>query len=701
MSTNSRAGSLLNGIPETVGPAGLLGAADGPGASPQAVHGPVSYARRRRRFWPWLLSLAIIAAGALAVPRLWHFRTATPRAARASYTVQRADLPIVVRDTGSIDSLQSEIIKSRVEGMNTIISLVPEGTIITEEDVKQGRVLVELDSKDIREKLSQQEVTFATAEAAYKQAKESYDIEKSAGESKIQQGELDVRFGRMDLQAYVGQKLAEDALEGRGDLPALAARLCADAINERRGVEAEVTRSLLEVEKALHEPAPDRSGGEPRGEEESQGKPARKQTTDGARAAGAGAAVQADDLEQLLGGTALQKTRKLEADIGLAFEEFKRAADKVASYARLRHLGIKSSQQLEAEQLALMRSRIALDQALTARELYLRYDLPKEAEKLLSGYRESLRELERIKARARSALAGYEAEVKSSESKYLLQRDRLEKLRTQLENCTMRATKPGLVVYATSGSSRHWSGTLIETGATVREQQEIIKMPDLTSLAVNIRVHETVVDKVKRDQNARITVDAFPNRKFTGKVLKVAILPNTSSSWLNPDLKEYDTQVSIEGDLTGLKPGMSANVEIDVKTLKSVLQVPVQAVGARRGRTIVYVLGPDGTEEPREVVTGESNDQTVEIISGLAAGEVVLLEAPQTAPSKEDEEAAKKEEELDGDAPPVPPPGRDVGPRDSGDRRPEGPGSKPPRTDRKRPMASSESRESSNPGGVG
>ncbi|HPD14572.1 MAG TPA: efflux RND transporter periplasmic adaptor subunit [Planctomycetota bacterium] len=699
MSTNSRANSILSSDDEAVGLAGLLSPAREAGAPAHAARSPISLPRRR--WWPWLLVPAVVAAGALGAPRLWRSRTAAPTATRATYTVQRADLPIVIRDTGSIDSLQSEIIKSRVEGMNTIINLVPEGTIITEEDVKQGKILVELDSKDIREKLSQQEVTFATAEATYKQAKESYDIEKSAGESKIKQGELDVRFGKMDLQAYVGQKLAEDALEGRGDLAALAARLCTDAINDRRAVEAEVARSLVEVEKALKEPASESGDAGPRGKQDAQGKSARKEAAEGGRSAIAGAAAQAESLDELLGGTALQKTRKFEADIGLAFEEFKRAADKVASYARLRHLGIKSSQQLEAEQLALMRARIALDQALTARELYLRYDLPKEAEKLLSGYRETQRELERIKARARSALAGYEAEVKSSESKYLLQKDRLEKLRTQLENCTMRATKPGLVVYATSGSGRHWSGTPIETGATVREQQEIIKMPDLTSLAVNIRVHETVVDKVKRDQNARITVDAFPNRRFTGKVLKVAILPNTSSSWINPDLKEYDTQVSIEGDLTGLKPGMSANVEIDVKTLKNVLQVPVQAVGARRGRTIVYVLRSDGSEEPRDVVTGESNDQTVEIAAGLAAGELVLLEAPQTAPSKEEEEATKKEDELNGDAPPVPPPGRDPGPRDSGDRRPEGPGGKPPRTDRKRPRASSESHDSAKPGGTG
>jgi len=164
------------------------------------------------------------------------------------------------------------------------------------------------------------------------------------------------------------------------------------------------------------------------------------------------------------------------------------------------------------------------------------------------------------------------------------------------------------------------------------------------------------VDKVKVGLPARVKVDAFPKRQFTGKVIKVAMMPASDSSWLNPDLKEYETVVDIIGDKTGLKPGMSAQVEIDVKTIKNVLQVPVQAITARKGKTIVYVVGPDGTEEPRVVEVGESNDTMVEIRSGLREGERILLEAPQIVLAKEEEEKPEESEEEEETVPPPPKP---------------------------------------------
>ncbi len=644
--------------------------------------------------WPWLLLLVILGGAGAGGWQLWRSSRQEVSVIRATYTVQRGDLPIVVNDSGSLEALHSEIVKSRVEGQATIISIIPEGTIITDEDVKNGKVLVELDSSEIREKLTQQEVTFATAEAAYKQAKELFDIEKSSADSKTMQGELNVRFGKMDLEAYVGLALAQDALAGRLDLTKLAIALHDEAVSHRKGVEADVKAAFAEVLDALKEAAkpPDRSAPGP--PEEGDGSPepkakapvAPKPPPDAAADAPGGQAGKA------LGGEVLQTKRKLEANIGLTFEEFKRAADKVASYARLKRLGIKSSQQLEAEQLALLRNGITLDQALAARELFLRYDLPKGAEKLLSGYNEAGRELERIKARGRAGISAAEAEVKSNEAKYLLQKDKLAKLTAQLEYSVMKATKPGLVVYGTSGGDWRRRGEPMDVGTQVIERQEIIKMPDLSTLAVKIKVHESVVDKVRVDQPARIRVDAFASRSFTGKVLKVAILPNTSSSWLNPDLKEYDAEISIEGDTSGLKPGMSADVEIDVKTLRKVLQVPVQAIGAHRGKTVVYVVNPKGVEEMREVVIGEANDKLAEIRSGLAEGERVLMEAPQIV-SVHDEEAEKgkkkEEEELNGGPPPDPSAlKRPAGPPEGGGERPSGrPGGRPGR-DRSKPRGS-------------
>jgi len=601
---------------------------------------PTPAPRRRRLLVPMLVLALVAAAGVAAVVVLTAEKAATGTM-RATYVVRRADLPIVIAETGSLDALKSEVIKSRVDGSTTILSLIEEGTIITEEDVKNGKVLVELDSSRVREKLTQQQITYASAEAAYKQAKEAYDIQKSTNESNIREADLNVKFSKMDLEAYVGEELADAALAGKIDLLKLAEQLYQEAREHRQRLEGQVAAALKGVERALKgqeaTKQPDQASSEP-------------------QAAKALGVSEPGTQTHRLGGSALQQKRKLEADISLAYEEFKRAADKVISYANLTRLGVKSAQQLEAEQLALMRQRVTLEQALTARELFLRYEFPKQAEQLLSLYRERGRELERIKARARAALAQAEATLKSAESKYIVQKAELEDLQEQLRNCLIRAKKPGLVVYATTG--RHWRyrGEPVREGGTVYERQDILKLPDLSTIAVRLRIHESVVDKVKVGLPARVKVDAFPKRQFTGKVIKVAMMPASDSSWLNPDLKEYETIVDIIGDKTGLKPGMSAQVEIDVKTLKNVLQVPIQAITARKGKTIVYVVGPDGAEEPREVEVGESNDTMVEIRSGLREGERILLEAPQIVLAKEEEEKPEEGEEEEAIAPPPRPP---------------------------------------------
>jgi RND family efflux transporter MFP subunit len=515
-----------------------------------------------------------------------------------------------------------------------VISIVEEGTVITEEDVRNGKVLVELDSSAIAERLEQQEITHASAKAAFDSAREALDIQRSDSESKIKDGMLNVKFSHMDLQQYVGEDLAKAALAKEADLLKIADILYREAREQRAFIEAELAKAMAEVEQALKEPAR---------EDVDPNKPSEETSASGPRL---------PSMDDRLGGTALQKKRTLDSDIALTIEEFKRAADKLMWTARLEKKGFVSSNDLEADQLALKRQQIAMDQALTDRELFLRYEFPKEAEKLLSLYEERGKELERIKARARSAISQAEVELKSAEAKFIVQDRRLKNLKEQRDYCTIRATTPGLVIYGTVGGSWRSRGSPIEVGSTVHERQELIRMPDISSLAVGIDVHESLIDKVEKGMPARVKVDVFPDMKLTGKVHKIAVL--AKSEWFNPDLKEYETTISIDGVHDSLKPGMSAEVEIHVATLKNVLQVPIQAVTARSGKTVVYVLDSKGNEEAREVVTGEANDRFVEIRDGLREGEVILLEAPQLL-GPEEEKQEKEKEKTDRNGPPEPP----------------------------------------------
>jgi RND family efflux transporter MFP subunit len=551
-----------------------------------------------KRLRPVLIFVAVVAAISVLV-LLWWISRGTDGAIKelGIFTVRCGDLPITVTEGGDIKALNSTDIKSEVEGQTTIISIVDEGTIITLEDVNNKKVLVELDSSKIKVELTQQEITFSNEEASYTEAKEALDIQIKQNDSDIKAGEIKVRFAFMDLQKYLGAAVAEKLMSGT-----------TNPGGEKRG-----TRDDL--------PSPDVAGY--------------------AKAGGRETSL-IDDPN--LGGGALQKLRELNDDITLAESKFEQASDRLMWTQKLYDKEYVTETDLRKDRLEMQSSKIQMDKARTALELFRLYEFPKEAEKLLSDYNEAERELERIKAGARSKLAQAQARLSSKEATYSLEKERLEKWRKQLGACTIRAPVPGQVVYSSSMMNR-WErqNRPIEMGAEIYERQKIISIPDTSGMKVEIKIHETWVDKVQPGQQARITVAAFPDKTFTGKVLKKAPLADPEE-WLNPDLKVYSTDVSIDGTHEFLKTGMTAKVEIIIEELKNVISVPIQTVVNRNGKKVCYVMG---SKEPkqREVETGLFNDNFVEIKSGLVEGEKVLLNPPRVSESKvtgEKEQKAKK-----------------------------------------------------------
>ncbi|MBU0754072.1 MAG: hypothetical protein KJ645_02965, partial [Planctomycetes bacterium] len=114
-------------------------------------------------------------------------------------------------------------------------------------------------------------------------------------------------------------------------------------------------------------------------------------------------------------------------------------------------------------------------------------------------------------------------------------------------------------------------------------------------------------------------------------------------SWLNPDLKIYSTDITLENGTGKLKPGMSAKVEIIVDQLKQVISVPIQSVYRRGGHEVCYVKSSGSEVEIRPVEVGMNNDQFVVIEEGLVEGEKVLLFEPSMGDSQEDKSSPDPE----------------------------------------------------------
>ena len=168
-----------------------------------------------------ILIAVVVIAGVLGLWRVFYGQSgkAVAKSSEALYTVKRQDLVISVTESGSIKASNAVTIRSEVEGRTTIVNVVPEGTILTEQDVAEGKVILELDTSSIKQDLNQQQIQYNSAMADLTDAKENLEIQKNQNESDIQQGILTVKFALMDLQKYLGQYAADKLIADANSRP--------------------------------------------------------------------------------------------------------------------------------------------------------------------------------------------------------------------------------------------------------------------------------------------------------------------------------------------------------------------------------------------------------------------------------------------------------------------------------------------------
>jgi HlyD family secretion protein len=217
-----------------------------------------------------------------------------------------------------------------------------------------------------------------------------------------------------------------------------------------------------------------------------------------------------------------------------------------------------------------------------------------------------------------------EASMRATDSKFKLEESKLQQIRDQIEKCTIHAPRDGMVIYASDRDRRGRSDSVeIKEGALVRLRQVIIQLPDLTHMQVRAKVHESMIERVKKEQRVNIRIDALPNLTMHGSVQTINNQPEPGS-WMSSNVKEYGVLCSIDEAVENLKPGMTAEVEIEINRLEDVLAVPVQAVVQKGDQSFCYVVGDAGFVA-HPVTLGDTNDVLIEIKEGLNAGERVVL----------------------------------------------------------------------------
>lgn len=276
----------------------------------------------------WLIAAGlVIVIIAILIMTLAASKTSTSAQSKtlSTFVAHRDNLTVTVTESGNIKAQKTIDLKSEVEGRATIINIVPEGTIITTEDVCNGKILVELDSGDLKEQLTQRQIDFTTEEASYAQAKEAYDIQVKQNESDITAAELKVRFALMDFQKYLGESLANHII---------------DAIKEANDPNVD-TSAIIDVDNFIQD-------------------------------------------ANKLGGQGLQDIEGWEDKIKLAKANFANAKYQLEGTQELFDANYVAKIELDRDKLSKDSYEIQEEEAIVSLNLYKLYDFPKQVQTFLS-----------------------------------------------------------------------------------------------------------------------------------------------------------------------------------------------------------------------------------------------------------------------------------------------------------------------------
>lgn len=295
-----------------------------------------------------------------------------------------------------------------------------------------------------------------------------------------------------------------------------------------------------------------------------------------------------------------QARKTLSGQIALSQSDYERALDRLTWTRRMVEKGYLATGQLVTEQFALNRLELNLKKGRTALDLFERFAAPKYIF-MLKG----------------DVLAA-EAVYTYQRRRFQLYEERLAKFKEQIEFCTVRAPHDGFVIYANDDRRN----IRIEAGMTVREEQKLFYLPNLARMEVAAVLHESVVKSVQPGMRAQVKIEALPNRVIEGHIDAITQLPD--HNWFS-DIRYFYAKVKLHDVPRGLKPGMSAEVEIVTSSRPDVLVIPPEALTVEEGRDVCYVAH-DNALERREVTLGQATRDYLEVVEGLDEGESVVIE---------------------------------------------------------------------------
>ena len=239
-----------------------------------------------------------------------------------------------------------------------------------------------------------------------------------------------------------------------------------------------------------------------------------------------------------------------------------------------------------------------------------------EAERYEFDFSKSKVELDKATERLAGHDAATAAELAVNELDFKRAEIGLEKVRNELGRMTIRAPNPGTVIHGLN-----LEGRKIEVGDSLFKESQVVLLPDMSSVTVRATTFDGDFALLQLGAPATVTFDAYPEREFAGSILELPEVAKPKNR--NSELNLFTVEILLhEVDLSIMKPGMTARVEIPVDTPESIV-IPRRSLAFEEdgGSYVVSAKTPD-QHVPVEVV--DSNSYQLSIRGELADGDILL-----------------------------------------------------------------------------
>ena len=278
-----------------------------------------------------------------------------------------------------------------------------------------------------------------------------------------------------------------------------------------------------------------------------------------------------------------------------------------------------SSLTLSQERDEQVNLRYAMEEARLRKE-QAAYEAPSVQRQAEIDYEKAERAFEQ-------ARVNYKTQVKQAEAKMREAGAELSKARNQLQavvdagmQFTIMAPENGMVIY-----KRDWRGQKLTTGGTINAWDPVVAtLPDLSVMESITYVNEVDIQKIALGQEARIGLDADPDKQLSGTVTRVA---NIGEQRPNSDAKVFEVALTINEADTTLRPAMTTSNTIIVAEIPDALYVPLEAIHAQDSLTYVFLRQGSGALR-QEVRLGLLNENEAIVEAGLDPDDRLYLSLP-------------------------------------------------------------------------